>query len=182
MTPRRIVLIRHDKPQIVEGVPSADWRLSDAGRAAAADLAQDFRHFEFARIAGSPEPKAVGTAEAFAKTLGLTVEIDPGLAEHARRSMGFLSREELETGVARFFAEPDRLVFGNESADAAYERFAGAIARQPGRDVIAVTHGTILSIYVSRAAAIDPFAFWRALTTPAAVVLEAGKAPVVHAR
>lgn len=183
MSKRRIVLVRHGKPDIEEGVPSADWRLSAAGREAAATLAEKLREFDFAAIASSPEPKAAETAEAIAQRLGLIVEIDAGLAEHARRSVGFLSRKDIEARIARLLANPDTLEFGDETANECLARFRAALERQMAkgaRDVIVATHGTVLSIYVSRTLGIDAMPFWRALGLPTAIVLENGKIRTVN--
>ena len=183
MTTQRIVLIRHAMPQIEEGVPSAQWQLSADGAKAAAALAANFRDFEFANIVSSPEPKAVGTAEALAAQLGLAVELDSGFAEHARHSLGYLPRDEMEAGIARLFASHGELVFGDETADQLYARFAAALARQQAkgaRDIFAVTHGTILTIYLSRTLGIDPLPFWQALATPAAVIVESGQHRIVQ--
>jgi broad specificity phosphatase PhoE len=75
-------------------------------------------------------------------------------------------------------------VFGDETADAAYARFAAALARQTAkgaRDVMIVTHGTILTLYLARVAGVDPFPFWKALATPAAIVLESGQIRILDA-
>jgi broad specificity phosphatase PhoE len=182
MIKRSIVLVRHGKPEIEDGVPSADWKLSAQGRDAAAALGERLREFRFAQIASSPEPKAIGTAEAVASRLGLQVAIDEGLAEHARRSVGFLPRKEVEDGIAALFAHPDRLVFGDETADACFARFQQALERQRVEgtdDIIVVTHGTILSIYVSRICGIDPMPFWRGLALPTAIVLTGAQMHVI---
>lgn len=178
----RIVFVRHARPLIEDGVPSADWKLSDDGRAAAAALAERLREFHFARIASSPEPKAIGTAEAIAAPLGLTLETDDGLAEQARRSIGFVPREKLEAGIANLFANPDELVFGDETANSCFERFHAALERQKAigaEDVIVVTHGTILTIYVSRLLGLDPMPFWRGLGLPMAIVLDGRELRVI---
>ena len=42
-----------------------------------------------------------------------------------------------------------------------------------GEDIAVVTHGTILSLYASRAAGLaDTFAFWKSLKLPDAILLE----------
>ncbi len=177
MSARRIVLIRHARPRIEDNVPPPRWKLLPEGVQATARLAERLREFRFAGIASSPEPKAIGTAKAIAGPLGLTVEIDHGLAEQARRSVGVLSREDLETGIAGLFANPGQLVFGDETADACFDRFRQALDRQLAKgagDVIAVTHGTILTVYVARIAGIDPMPFWRGLGLPTAIVLSGG--------
>jgi len=116
MTARRLVLVRHGRPEVLDGVPAAAWPLSAAGRDAAAMLAEALRDFTFASIASSPEPKAVATAAALAR----------GMASGAS-------------------------------------------------DVMAVTHGTIMSIYLGRTCGIDPLPFWRALPMPAAAIVEGGR-------
>ncbi len=182
MAARRIVLVRHAKPQIEEGVPSAEWKLSAAGAEAAAALAERLRDFRFAGIASSPEPKAIGTAQRIAARLGLGIESDAGFAEQTRRSVGYLSREALEAGIAALFANPDKLVFGDETADACFARFEQALDRQCAKnegDIVAVTHGTILSIYVSRICGIAPMPFWRRLGLPTAIVLTDGELRVI---
>jgi broad specificity phosphatase PhoE len=174
----RIVLIRHGQSEIERDIPAAQWRLSAAGRNAARSLASSLRDYSFARLSSSPEPKALGTAEAIASELGgLPVDIEAGFAEQARRSAGFLSLGELDAGIARFFNEPTRQVFGEESADQACVRFSAALERAllgAARDIVVVSHGTILSLYVSRVMQLDPLPFWRTLPMPAAIVLEAG--------
>jgi broad specificity phosphatase PhoE len=172
----RIVLIRHAMPQIEEGVPAADWKLSPEGTAAATALAARLTRFEFAEIASSAEPKAVGTATAIAQALKLPVAIDDDFAETRRRTVGFLRREEIDAGIRRLFENPSEIVYGEESADAAHTRFALAIARLTTKgvsDIAVVTHGTILSVYASRVAPIaDVFSFWKSLKLPDAILLD----------
>ena len=183
MSVRRIVLVRHAKPMIEENVPSAQWKLSPEGAKAAARLAERLREFQFSRIDSSPEPKAVGTAQAIAARLGLAMAIDDGLAEHSRKNVGFKTREEIEAGIAALFANPGRLVFGDETADACFERFEAALVRQLATgtgDVIAATHGTILTIYVARALGIAAMPFWRGLGPPCAIVLTEGEMRVIE--
>lgn len=183
MSVRRIVLVRHAKPRIDENIPSAQWKLSPEGALAADALAERLREFHFSQIASSPEPKAVGTAQAIASRLSLAVAIDEDLAEHSRKSIGFMPRQEIEAGIAALFANPDRLVFGDETANACFERFQNALDRQAANgsgDVVIATHGTILSIYVARTRGIDPMPFWRGLGLPTAIVLSDGELRVIE--
>jgi len=50
---------------------------------------------------------------------------------------------------------------------------AGALARHKGRPLVAVTHGTVLSLYVARLLDLDAHDLWRNLHTPDAFVLDA---------
>jgi broad specificity phosphatase PhoE len=122
-------------------------------------------------VVSSLEPKALETAEAF----GLPVELDSRLREHVRGGVPhFDDPEEFERAVAAGFARPHEAVFGDESFDAAHERFAAAVddarARHSGRLAV-VAHGTVIALYAARALGADPLALWRSLGLPDAVEL-----------
>jgi 2,3-bisphosphoglycerate-dependent phosphoglycerate mutase len=183
----RLVLVRHGKPEIEEGTPSTQWPLSQSGLEAAASLATQLEGFTFQKIASSPELKAISTAEAMAQKLGLSVEIDDDLSEHKRHSTGFLPLEDFNGQIARLFESPwSELVFGDETANAALERFTRALDRQyvssGSGDVLVVTHGTIMSIYVANRLGIDPLPFWRSLSTPTAIVISGNEMVVLEPR
>ncbi|AXA41889.1 hypothetical protein DLJ82_4326 [Rhizobium leguminosarum] len=42
-----------------------------------------------------------------------------------------------------------------------------------------VTHGTAMSIYAARVLRVDPLAFWRSLSMPTAVVLDANEMKII---
>jgi len=183
-----LVLVRHGKPVIEDGVRPAQWRLSEAGYEASWALGQKLRDegFNIQRIVSSPEIKALNTAIAIAASLGgdTEVETNANLSEHARESTDFLPRSEFEEAIAHFLRDdPSQLVFGEETADAAFQRFATAIQQEKklressgeeASDIIVATHGTILSLYVGRILGIDPFPFWQELRMPLAVVISKG--------
>jgi broad specificity phosphatase PhoE len=189
---RLIVLVRHGRPNVDENIHPVQWSLSESGREAAKALGEKLkdRGFTFERIISSPEAKAVQTAEAIASSLdrtvsGVVVVVDAGLSEHARNHSNFLPREDFEASIARLFsADPSELVFGKETANAAVERFMAAIQRQMESsvmDVIAVTHGTILSLYLGRTLGIDSLPFWRNLKMPTAIVICGDQLEVIEA-
>lgn len=175
----KIILVRHAMPTIEPGAPSSLWRLSPEGHSAATAFAAQLRGFDSPAIWTSPEPKAASTAHALAAILRLSVVSADGLREHERTSAGYLSRENLESGVARLVSSDDELVFGDETAAAVFARFSRALAAAQstaaGRDVIAVTHGAAMSIFVGRRCAVAPLAFWQRLGTPCAVVLHGAR-------
>ena len=104
----------------------------------------------------------------------MSFAVAPGLHEHDRRGVPYLDGATFEASVERFFARPDDLVFGNETAAQAGERFAAAVeralAQHPSGDVGVVAHGTVVSLFVARHAGVDPFALWRRLGLPSFVV------------
>lgn len=171
---RTLLLIRHSLPAIVPGTPAAAWRLSAAGRRRCAPLAHALAHYQPAVAVSSMEPKARETAELVAAALSLPVEMADGLHEHARRTVGYFgSRTEFEARVAEFFARPDALVLGEETATQARDRFeravAGVVAAHPAGNVAIVTHGTVLTLFAAAHAAVEPLAFWRRLGLPCCV-------------
>jgi 2,3-bisphosphoglycerate-dependent phosphoglycerate mutase len=171
---RSLLVIRHAAPQIQQDAPAREWPLSEAGRLACQPLAERLARYHITALISSAEPKARETVAILAARLGLTAGMDEALNEHARETVPFLSRPIFEASIQRFFAEPDTLVFGQETAAQAYARFAGAVRRalaaSPEGDVALVTHGTVMTLYAERHAGIAPFAFWQALQMPHLIV------------
>jgi broad specificity phosphatase PhoE len=169
-----LVLIRHAAPAIAPGAYARDWPLSTEGRAQAAALAENLTSYQPSTMVSSDERKAVETADIIAERVRVPVKIVPGLQEHDRRGAGLLGREAFEAAIARFFAHPTELVIGRESAQEASERFwravSGVIAHADvKRDILLVTHGTVLSLLAARTAGVDAFTLWRGLRLPDAL-------------
>lgn len=172
---RRLVLVRHSLPDIKRDVPAAEWQLSEAGKARAAAFGRQFNPGSARTIFTSEEPKAVGTARALASVWDLPVEATAGLHEHERPAAQMLSRDQFEDRVRQMFARPHELGFGTETAEQARRRFSMALMRLVARssnDVIAVSHGTVMTLFVAEATGVEPFAFWKSLEMPCAVTLE----------
>ena len=172
----RLILVRHAAPAIDPETPSADWPLSDDGRRAAAVLAEALAPFTPILLVSGDEPKMVDTAGLIGERLGLTNRPLAGLSEHARRSTTFGDRAAFEAAIAGLFNRPHEVVYGDESADQTYDRFAAAIdgaAHTTGEGpLIAVSGGTAISIFVARRLGMDPFPFWKALRLPQAFVID----------
>lgn len=170
----RLILVKHSLPALEPGVPSHEWRLSDVGRARCVPLAERLAAYEPAIIAASPEPKATETGRRVAERLDLPLAVVASLHENDRTNLGWLGSEELEARIARFFAEPDRRIMGNETADEAHARFAAAVenvcTRHPAGTIVIVAHGTVITLFVSHRAGLEPFAFWKRLGLPSFVV------------
>ena len=98
-----------------------------------------------------------------------------GLHEHDRTGVPFLGDEEFAQAAKDFFENPDRFVWGNETAEEAGDRFEGAVRRvldERGEEVVAiVAHGTVISLLVTRHNDIDTFGFWQRLGLPSFCVL-----------
>ncbi|WP_293899146.1 histidine phosphatase family protein [Phenylobacterium sp.] len=172
MSTPALILVRHGRPLIDRDKPATTWPLCPDGVAAVAALAGRLAAYAPTAIVASPEPKALETAELIAKALGLTVEVDAGLHEHKRPALSFGTEEAFRKTIAQVFANPATPVAGGESAHEACVRLAAALAQHPGRPLIAVTHGTVLSLYVAERLGLDAHDLWRSLHTPDAFVLD----------
>jgi broad specificity phosphatase PhoE len=126
-------------------------------------------------LVSSGEPKAVETAGIAAERLGIGGFVYPGLHEHDRTNVPFLSGEEFGRAARGFFENPNRLVWGSETAEEAGGRFEGAVRRvldEREEEVITiVAHGTVISLLVAQHNNIDAHELWRSLGLPSFCVL-----------
>jgi len=171
-----LLLIRHSLPEILPARPANQWRLSVEGRVLCERLAQKLAGYRLDRLVTSLEPKALETGQIVADLLDLPVETASNLHEHSRKNVPFLSDgHTFEAKVARVLTEPAELVFGDETGDEAYGRFAraleGVIAKHPTENLGVVSHGTVIALYVSRVCGLDGPRFWKRLGLPSFVVL-----------
>jgi broad specificity phosphatase PhoE len=170
-----LILVRHSAPEIVPEVSARDWHLSAVGRARCVPLAAALAPYQPRAIITSVEPKAVETGQITAERLGVPQAAMDGLHEHDRRNVGLLDPATFQVRVAAFFAQPDTLVLGHETAAQAGDRFTRAIdavlAAYPDDTVAVVAHGAVLSLYLAQVAGIDPYPFWQRLGLPAFMVL-----------
>lgn len=170
-----LVLVKHALSQIDPKVPANQWRLSEKGQHLSHMLAQQLAQYELDLIFSSVESKAIETARIVATTLEKRIKVVEGLHEHDRSNVGFLEKKTFEASVARFFNQPDLLTFGNETANQAHHRFSRVVTETikkcENKNIALITHGTVLTLFVSRLAGIEPFAFWKDLDLPSWVVL-----------
>ena len=172
----KLILMRHAAPAIDSCVAPNQWPLSEAGRHSARALARVLAPFWPAALVSSREAKAAETAALLARELGTRYTTAPGLQEHGRASLGWVGEPEFQAGMAALFARPAEVVFGDESAEQAFERFRaavnGVLELFPDQNVALVTHGTVMTLLITRTqAAPDPLAFWQRLGLPSVAVL-----------
>ncbi len=176
MNVRSLILVKHSLPRVLEDVPAREWKLSDEGRARASALAEKLMGYRPEVIVSSLEPKARETASILAENLGLEYQILDRLHEHDRSSSPHYSNEEFQKLIREFFERPAELVFGNETADQALERFRRAVNSvlnsHQDKVVAIVAHGTVISLYVSWLAGCDGYELWKELGLPSFVVLD----------
>lgn len=171
-----LVLVRHAQPEIVEAAPAREWRLSPQGRVHADYLAEELSRFQPEAIVSSDEPKAVETAEIIARRYQLDLQIVEALREHDRSNVPYLPYEAFQRSIRDFFQNASQLVFGRETADQAYTRFYRGIHSMlkdhPDKTIVAVAHGTVITLFVSRLTGHSDFDLWRMLGLPSYIAID----------
>ena len=175
---RHLILVKHAMPQVDVDTPAHLWRLRPEGAAAAGTLAlRLLARYQPSKVVASVEPKATETGSIIAERLRLPFATTEGLHEHDRRTVGFLGRAKFAARIHDLFAYPEQVVFGSESASDALMRFATAVDRaiaedDSGGDVVVVSHGTVISLFVATRSDVDGENLWATLGLPSYVSLE----------
>jgi broad specificity phosphatase PhoE len=124
------------------------------------------------------EPKAVETAEVVARGLGIAAESQEGLHEHERKTVPHLRTSDFLSLMAQVFRRKDERVLGEESAAAALGRFRraleGVCAKHPEGNLIVVTHGTVIALFVEAISGEEGYKLWREMGLPSYAVVEQG--------
>lgn len=168
-----LILVRHARPEVGAATAPSEWRLSAAGREAATSLAHALSALRPVIALSSPEPKARETTEIVARALAVAVDVEPDLAEHRRPSWDFTTNHDFRARVRSVLTEPLRSVDGAETGAHALARFQAVIARHPRRPLLIGSHGTILSLWLSRELRVDPVELWDSMGLPEAALLDA---------
>lgn len=169
-----LVFVRHSQTQPDPNIASHLWPLSEEGRRRCGPLARQLLSFHLDVIVTSTEPKAIETGELTAQNLGIPCLAMANLHEHERETAPYFGAlEEFREAINSLFSKPDELVFGDETAFKARERFAGAVksvlTAYSQENIAIVTHGTVLSLFASQYIGLDVFPFWQSLGLPAIV-------------
>ena len=176
MTAASLILVRHARPKIDPDIAPSKWDLCPDGRVAAARLAERLARFAPVAAVTSAELKAIETAKILAEALKIPLDVDPALGEHKRQHASFGTEAEFQARIAEVFTHPHAPAPGGESAEQACERLTQALAQHKARPLLAVTHGTVLSLYVAKLLGLDAHDLWRNLHTPDAFVFDASGA------
>ena len=171
-----LVLVKHSAPTVLASAPAPEWHLSPSGIERCTGLADRLRAFATSSIATSAEPKAVETATIVGERHELPIDVILDLHEHDRRNTTLLGDKPFQQVMRSLFAHPRELVFGQETAADALARFDAAVgrllaSRHPDEDVVVVSHGTVISLFVAAHTGEDGFALWSRLGLPSFVVL-----------
>jgi broad specificity phosphatase PhoE len=171
-----LILVKHSLPEIRKDLPAREWTLSKEGFFRARQLAESLSPYRPQILASSPEPKAVETAGMIARRHQLSLNIYHDLHEHDRSHVSYLSGVDFDRSVREFFTYPDKQVFGSETAHKAHERFSNAVHSllniYKDKRIVVVSHGTVISLFVSRLTGGSDYSLWKDLGLPGFVVLD----------
>ncbi|MGH2446450.1 MAG: histidine phosphatase family protein [Candidatus Limnocylindria bacterium] len=171
LAPLDVLLVRHAEsvPFGTPGYADDDRPLTDAGRAAAVELAQELDGYELTRIYSSPYPRSLATIEPLAQRRGLEIQLLTDLRE---RRLSTEPHDEWRSTLERSWTDPDFALPGCESGRDAQRRAMAALdllrSRHPdGGRLVLGSHGNLISLVLQ---ALEPgvdFAFHMAMPTPA---------------
>lgn len=171
LAPLDVILVRHAEPVAV-GTPDIaddDRPLTDAGRATAAELAEELDGWQLTAIYSSPYGRAVETVSILARRRGMRVHVLDDLRE---RRLSTELHAEWRGSLQRAWADPDYAMPGGESGRDAQRRAIAILdllrSRHPdgGRLVIG-SHGNLISLVLH---ALEPgigYDFHMAMPMPA---------------
>ncbi|KIL51412.1 hypothetical protein KP77_09240 [Jeotgalibacillus alimentarius] len=169
----KVYLIRHCQAEGQEpGAP-----LTEEGGNQAASLMRFFKEMEVRRIIASPFKRAVDSIQPLAESKGLDIQIHPHLSERV------LSADILPDWLEKLeqsFSDTELVFEGGESARAAEERLSEVVeaeSKKKGTTLI-VTHGGILSHFLSKYDAGFGFGGWQRLSNPDVYMFDSEKKTV----
>ena len=178
-----LILVRHSVPEMEQDRPANTWRLSSEGQVRARRLAEQLQSFAPEVILTSQESKAQETAAILASQLQLDIQTAPDLHEHDLSNIQFLYHDMFQDSVREFFQKPDTLVFGGETANQAYTRFYRAVhailGQHRDKTVVIVSHGTVISLFVSRLTGSSDLEIWDRLGLPSFVAIDLHSSTVI---
>jgi 2,3-bisphosphoglycerate-dependent phosphoglycerate mutase len=171
LAPLDVLLIRHAEPMPVgsEGIADDDRPLTEAGRAAAAELAAELEQYRVTAVYSSPYARSLETVAPIARGRNLEIQL---LADLRERRLSPHPTDDWRTALERAWTDADFALPGGESGRAAQRRAIGTLdllrSRHPdGGRLVLGSHGNLIGLILQ---ALEPevdFAFHMAMPTPA---------------
>jgi broad specificity phosphatase PhoE len=171
LRPLDVLLVRHAEPVAVgtPGTTDDERPLTDAGSAAAEELAEELEDFHIRAVYSSPYARAVRTVTPLAERRHLRVHLIDDLRE---RHLSPDPVPDWRTALEQAWTDADHVLPGGESGRTAQRRAVATLdlvrSRHPdGGRVVLGSHGNLISLILQ---ALEPevgFAFHMAMPTPA---------------
>jgi broad specificity phosphatase PhoE len=169
-----LLLARHSNPIIIPAEEPINWSLSTIGKENAKIIADKIIIYKPDIVISSIEHKAIETAKIFADTMNITHKVLNDLHEQRRSKILYLSNEEFLLNISKLFENPNKPIFGEESANQANKRFTSAMrsieTEYPDKTLCLVSHGVVISLYASQYYDKEPYQIWQKLATPSCIV------------
>lgn len=171
LAPLDVLLIRHAEPiPLGSGdVADDDRPLTEAGRAAAVELAMELDEYQISAIYSSPYARSLETVSPIAQRRGLEIQL---LADLRERRLSPDPLDDWRGALERGWSDADFAPPGGETGRAAQRRAVGILdllrSRHPdGGRLVLGSHGNLISLILQ---ALEPgvdFAFHMAMPNPA---------------
>jgi len=150
LAPLDVLLVRHSEP-VQPGTPGYaddDRPLTDAGRAAAAELAYELEGYHLTAVYCSPYARAIETVEPLARLRQLEIQV---LADLRERRLSTELHDGWRDTLERSWADPDFALPGAESGRVAQRRGVATLdllrSRHPGGGRLVLgSHGNLISL------------------------------------
>jgi 2,3-bisphosphoglycerate-dependent phosphoglycerate mutase len=150
LAPLDVLLVRHAEP-VQPGTPGYaddDRPLTDAGRAAADELAHELEGYHLTAIYCSPYARAIETVEPLARLRRLEIQV---LADLRERRLSTELHDGWRDTLERSWADPDFALPGAESGRVAQRRGVATLdllrSRHPdGGRLVLGSHGNLISL------------------------------------
>lgn len=182
-----LILIRHSITKPQPDVSYDHWTLTSEGISRCAALSERIRDYHPAAIYSSEEQKAILTASTLAKHLMSSISVTPivGLEEtHRHTAPYYKNGDDFRAAVIAAMHQPDEVLFGEEAFAAAHQRFETTLqtlmARHPDETVAAVSHGTVMSLWLAPLLQRPVEEVWKSMGMPAYAIIEWPQKHVIH--
>ena len=150
LAPLDVLLVRHAEPVQpgTAGYADDDRPLTDAGRAAAAELASELEEYHLTAVYCSPYARAIETLQPLARLRNLEIQV---LADLRERRLSAELHDGWRETLERAWADPDFALPGAESGRVAQRRGVATLdllrSRHPdGGRLVLGSHGNLISL------------------------------------
>ena len=146
----KIFVVRHGETEILSNLPSDQWKLKDGSFDVIKTMLKDVDITDTHVIYYSPLAKAKDTAQIISEILGLSL-VERQCLREVERYFSFVDKEIFETRLAEYFSGDNDRNF--ESIGNARDRIISClkslIAGSPGKSILIVSHGMIITLLYS---------------------------------
>ncbi|WMT44642.1 MAG: histidine phosphatase family protein [Cuniculiplasma divulgatum] len=170
----KIFVVRHAETEAVPNIPADQWKLKDGSFDAIKTMMKGVDITDVQTIYYSPLVKAKHTALIISEFFGIALEERQCLRE-VERYFGFIDEETFRTRVLEYFSGCDDQNF--ESYSTARDRIISClkslIAGGPGKSILIVSHGMIISILYSHLLGVSKgYGDWQKIKMPDLSILD----------